>query len=1315
MTVIRLGEAGHADDGAFDIKVSFGDDAEYMVRVADPADPAGEAELAWYFQDHLRYPFLDKDREQQAVRQIGAYGEALFGQVFGGAANHDYRSLRERSFDGCRLEISGSAALHRLHWEALRDPDLDSPIAVRMPVTRRVEGQASRFALPDPRPTVNIVVVTARPDGPRDVGYRTISRPLLDALRTAGLPVTVDLVRPGTWEALRDHMRSATKRHGSGWYHIVHFDLHGAFRDYGSLAAGRQAGRLLFSPATLAAYDGRRGFLFFETTQENTAEPVPAERVASLLAEHRVPVAVLNACQSAMQSDSEAGLAQQLAEAGVPVAVGMAYSVTVSAAERAMPVLYRGVADGDNLTAAVTAARRALREHQGRRVYFGQDLDLEDWVLPVMFAQRPLRIDLRPMTDPELAGFYERQAVVADEPATEYGFVGRDLDIQAIEHRLLATRGGGQLLVQGMAGAGKSTLLVHMAWWWQRTGLADRVFRFSYEDRAWTAGQIIRQIRSELMSPAEHARADVLSEAAQAEQLAGLLRAGRHLLILDNAESITAAPAAIPHTLDADERDKLRRFLAKLHGGRTLVLLGSRGTEDWLTAGQGPGIYPLPGLDPQAASLLVDKILDRHGATRWLDDHAERPALQELVTLLGGYPLPLTVVLPVLAHAPPTQVLAELQTGEQGADPAGLIRRAIEYSHGKLDPALQHSLQLLAPFTAVIGTGEFLVRYQELLGQDEAVQALGTIDLPTALTQAISVGLAAPHPQLNYLVQVQPVLPWFLRSRLRDQGALAAAAQQAHYLFYQDFLARLLHEMLTSGGDPERRIAGMAAAQAEYANLTAALDHGLRTGQPIRSLVDALDEYLDQAQLHDTRRQFLDDAIAAYPEPVTRQQLGELAQLHDLAGHTAVTQRRLSDAGAHYQTALRLRQAAGERHNEAITYHQLGLIAQQRRGFADAEASYRQALDIKLELGERHSAAITYHQLGSVAQEQRQFADAEASYRQALDIYLEFGDRHSAASTYQNLGAIAQHQERFANAEASYRQALDIYLEFDDRHRAASAYHQLGVVAQHRERFADAEASYRQALDIFLEFGDRYGAASTYHQLGVVAQDRERFADAEASYRQALDIFLEFGDRHRAASTYHNLGVIAQHQERFADAEASYRQALDIYLEFGDRYETANIYHQLGIVARHRERFADAEASYRQALEIYLEFDDARGAAGTYHSLSSLAKDQNRFENAAEYYRLALDIQRQSDPRGASSTATQLGIVLAQLDKHTEAAAVLLYAAMSWREETGQWDPEDLRLLNQERTVLGSGEFTKLIKANVPAGVADDLAEAMKR
>ena len=564
--------------------------------------------------------------------------------------------------------------------------------------------------------------------------------------------------------------------------------------------------------------------------------------MASLLAEHRVPVAVLNACQSAMQSDSEAGLAQQLAEAGVPVAVGMAYSVTVSAAERAMPVLYRRVAEGRDLVAAVHAARRDLHEHGPAgllRAGAGPG-GLGAAGRCSASSRCGLRCGRwRTLSRPR---FYQRQAVVGDEPATEYGFVGRDLDIQAIEQRLLAGPDGNQLLVQGMAGAGKSTLLAHLAWWWQRTGLVDRVFRFSYEDRAWTAGQIIREIRVRLLSPAEHARADSMSEAAQAEQVAGLLRAARHLLILDNAESITAAPAAIPHALDAGEQDQLRALLARLRGGRTLVLLGSRES-------RGPGSPPgsfgpgtstrCPAWTPQAASLLVDRILGRHGATRWLDDDAERQRAAGPGHAAGRVP-----AADDRRPAGPGRRAAitgpgRAAGGRHGADPAGLISRAIEYSHGKLDPALQDSLLLLAPFTAVIPAGPVLDHYQDLLCQTTPSRRWATVDLAAALDQAVRVGLAAPHPQLSYWCRSSRCCPTSCAAACTTSPPSRAATSQAHYQLYAKLWPAHCTQMLTSPGDPAaaRHRAGRHPRRVRQPDRR--LAHGLRTGQPIRRLVAA--------------------------------------------------------------------------------------------------------------------------------------------------------------------------------------------------------------------------------------------------------------------------------------------------------------------------------------------------------------------------------------------------------------------------------------------------------------------------------------------
>ncbi|MFJ1768440.1 CHAT domain-containing protein [Amycolatopsis sp. NPDC088138] len=771
--MIQLREQQARADGSLVVRVVYPDGSEYEVEVVDPASEADEQLLAWYFERHLRFPFLDWDKRAAAVKLLDRYGRELFEQVFAGEPGEGYRTFRKGGFDGCRIEVTGGTRMHRLHWEALVDPALESPVALRVPMTRRVDSNPVRFTLPGAQPTLNILVVTARPDGAHDVGYRTVSRPLVNAIHQSSLPVRIDLVRPGTWQAIREYLAVTRDRHGTGWYQLIHFDLHGAFADHAAIAAGHANGQYLF--AGREEFEGKRGFLFFETGATGTADPRSAEEIASLLAEHRVPMAVLNACQSAMSTATEAALAQQLVHAGVPVVVGMAYSVTVTAAELAMPQLYRRLVEHEDPDVALQAMRRALRDSPDRRGYFDQTLPLQDWVLPVVFQQQPVRMKLREMTGPETEAFYSRQDRVDREPEPEYGFLGRDLDIQAIEHALLVDDARNHLLVRGMAGAGKSTLLRHVGWWWQRTGLVDQVYTFSFEERAWTANQIVRAIAQQLWGPVEFARWNTLSETAGRAQVAQALRASRHLLVIDNAESITAGPAAIPHALNQDERDQLRAWIRRLRGGRTLVIWGSREAETWVAADSfADNIHQLGGLDPQAASALTDRILNRYNVTHYRDDDQHRDALSRIIKLLEGYPLPLEVVLPALATTPPATVLEELTAGGHTADPTGLIQAAIEYSHGKLDPALQHSLLLLAPFTTTIPSGNIINDYQGLLADLEPDDdPWGPLDLPAALAATTDLGLAIPHPDIRPFAQIVPVC----RTSYGNESAITLAGK----------------------------------------------------------------------------------------------------------------------------------------------------------------------------------------------------------------------------------------------------------------------------------------------------------------------------------------------------------------------------------------------------------------------------------------------------------------------------------------------------------------------------------------------------------
>src|SRR5947208_7842097 len=510
-----------------------------------------------------------------------------------------------------------------------------------------------------------------------------------------------------------------TAKHGEGYYHVIHFDVHGAVLTYQQFQhiqkepAGNPLQYKRYARDEIQPYDGVKAFLSFEADneeQDKKSDLVEASELASLLVKHQVPITILNACQSGKQiGERETSLGSHLIQVGLQLVLAMGYSVTVSAAALLMSTLYQHLFAGDDLAVAIRHARTELYNNKERRAYFDQKIDLEDWLLPVVYQNQPVTLQPRELTPEKRTTCFEHKEEDKryTPPDPQYGFVGRDIDTLQIEKRLLTKRN--ILLVRGMGGAGKTTLLRHLAAWWHTTGFVQRVFYFGYDEKAWTLQQIMTNIAQQLYGPKYYTDFQPLSLEAQQAMLSQDLRGKNHLLILDNLESITGAHLAIQHTLPHDEQSALCSFLTDLTKGHTLVLLGSRSGEDWLAKGTfDDSIYELPGLDPEAATTLADRILERNNATKYRQDENVR----KLIKVLDGFPLALEVVLANLAHQTPTDVLAALQGGDVKLDPKSdsqdqteSILRCIDYSHSNLSPEAQQLLLCLAPFTSVINTG----------------------------------------------------------------------------------------------------------------------------------------------------------------------------------------------------------------------------------------------------------------------------------------------------------------------------------------------------------------------------------------------------------------------------------------------------------------------------------------------------------------------------------------------------------------------------------------------------------------------------------
>jgi tetratricopeptide (TPR) repeat protein len=1039
MSVITIREKQATATG-FVASLNFDGDDEYQINVTDPFTPKQEQQLEWYFEEWLTYPMLNGVKAEAAKASVTSYGESLFNQVFDEkGAYSQYCQLRGNRAQ-VKIEIVGnSPEFHALHWEAMRDKDLPRPLAVDcVMVRKRIQKAAPSAPSLEQSPVINLLVVIARPDEEHDVGYRTIARPLIEVIQNCKLRVNVDLLRPGTYESLERHLEEK----GAGYYHIIHFDCHGSLMAYADIQEGVKRNRYTYQARwgreNIQPYEGLKAFLFLDGESKGKADPVEALELANLLTLKGIPVCILNACQSGKQVKSdgeetnrETSLGSRLMTAGMQMVVAMGYSVTVSAARLMIEHLYKNLFAGKEITEAIRLGRRELYNSKTRKAYFNTNIDLEDWLLPVVYSNRQVDLRLRKFTPEEDEKYFDKLGKLYQYTAPEYGFIGRDLEILKIEKALFRHN---ILLLQGMGGTGKTTLLNHLRSWWQTTNFpsdASDIFYFGYDERAWTLTQILFEIGKRIYNKFEFASFQAMNVNVQTQKLLAKLRSSAYIVILDNLESITGQQLAIQNTLPEPEQKQLQDFLTRLVGGKTRVILGSRSSESWLQGAFKQNIYNLQGLDDEARTELSNKILKCNVEDeRKIIKIREDKDFQKIMKLLAGYPLAMEVVLANLKILSPQKLLEKLEAADinldkerKSEDKTQSILKCVEYSHSNLSPDAQKLLLCLAPFSGFIDRSD-IPNYVKQLQKLEAFQDYDFDKFDAAIQEAINWGLLSDlSPNTSparrgeeRLLQIQPIFPFFLKAKLSELEPVTREALQEGFKNHYIGLADLYNRYMKSQQVSERQL-GIYFCEQEYENLYNALQICL-TKQETVYIFFCLDKYLElinDIQSNLKLSEFVCNAQTAYPPEIRTGEIGlEIVMALDRLAKCYLQTQNYLKAKEYYQQVVELIQQLQDVEATQInsylasTYHQLGYVAQYMREYEQARNYFQHALDIKIKFGAEFDSASTYFHLGRVAEELGELEEAKANDLKAIIIFAKFNDEHSLGIVLRNLGRFYQ-------------------------------------------------------------------------------------------------------------------------------------------------------------------------------------------------------------------------------------------------------------------------------------------------------------------
>ena len=1105
-----------------------------------PLDGAALDDLRWYLEDYLLAPFGVWEDRGPAVRgKLAGWGDEVFGSVFGaGTARFAYERARDRG-----LEVvfrSAEPGLLGLPWELMRDGA--GPVALGAGGISRsvpVAGGAGTLEVPGGR--LRVLMVISRPGGTADVGYQMVARPLLERLDAVRGEVALTVLRPPTLDALRQAVMQAAD--AGAPFHVVHFDGHGVMpartAGGGAVIGGR--------PGMMAG--AGEGVLAFEEPGGGS-DPVTASRVAGVLAGGRVPVVVLNACQSgAVGKELEASVAAALLRSGCAAVVAMAYSVYAVAAAEFMAAFYEALFAGTSVGQAVGAGRRRLFEHDGRPSPRGE-MPLADWVVPVHYLRREVRFPQARTTRPAAALSLDAAldqiraapagAAAAADPLAAAGgvFVGRDDLLYRLE---VAARLQRVVVLSGPGGTGKTELAKGFARWWRDTGGVDDprlVIWHSFEPGVATFGLdgVITSLGLAVFGT-EFARLDPPERLARVKRLLAEYRA---VLVWDNFESVREMPdpAGATPPLDAAGCGQLREFLDWVRDqSRSVVIVTSRAGEGWLGE---VGRIGVGGLNRAEAAEYAGFLLAPFPVAR---ERRERRSFGELLEWLDGHPLAMRLTLPRLETTDPAGLLAALEGttplpgGDAGPGRLSSLGACITYSYEHLSEPARRLLPAVSLFHGVADE-DLLTALSAVEGVPGRFAGVSREEWAAVLQDAARVGLLTGLGGGMY--RIHPALPGYLAAgwQAEDRAGYAEereACEQALCTATAAFSQWLTGQIRSGDAALAYAVIGL-----QRPTLGAMLGHALdrHAWNDASGIVRALDAYWETRGLGGEAAAWADRILDATAGPGQDPPAAE-TPAGSLWLYTTIEQANRQQgagqpdqAGQTYLQALAYLQEQPEtgwtRGSISVIYHQLGMTAQGRGRLEEAEDWYRQSLTIKEDLGNRPGMALTYHQLGRTAQDRGRLEEAGDWYRQSLAIKEELGDRPGMASTYHQLGITAQDRGRLEEAQDWYRQSLAIKEELGDRPGMASTYGQLGNTAYLRGRVEEADDWYRQALTIEEELGDRPGMARAYHQLGMTAQDRGRLEEAEDWYRRSLTINEDLGDRPTLALTYAQLGLLAE-------------------------------------------------------------------------------------------------------------------------------------------------------------------------------------------
>jgi tetratricopeptide (TPR) repeat protein len=1027
----------------------------------------------------------------------------------------------------------------------------------------------------------------------------------------------LDRLEPPTFDELVRYLNSLG---GAGAFddkdtaypcYAIHFDGHGAF---GRLCPAEDCDELNDIDARSCSGCGTslRGvksqtYLCF-CDHEGRNRLIDTETLRELLVSSDVRLAVFSACETATITDKQsrhrqrqaaidATLATALVVSQVPAVVAMPFSIEDELNPTFMFHFYEALADGRTLEEALSRARQAMMPM----------FKHHSWFIPVLYRhviegqEGPVAF-LAVRDEPE-----EQEFSLAHLGASQT-FVGRERELQDLSDLLTQTVGNEEqrravksqhklrpgahhIALTGSAGIGKSALAFEVVRR-NREKFYGGIIGISLQGGKSFVEALI-EIANHLHIPTQAMHTANIRHCAQVVFAAYRNLADRGLtclLLLDRFDEVQERTAV----------GTWLRFLCALPA-QVVVLLTSHSNPETVAVLEGATChwyeYRVDKMTNADLLKLFTELADTSGLTEriHLDDPEQQAILEEICTLLDGYPLGAELIFGrarsidgrVYAPEAATRSLEEVRDELRESQLEG-IAAVFDVAYR----LLSETARLLLPYLAVF-TLPFSHEQIVLLVEPKTSSTARTI-VGSENEHALR-GISSEERE-ELLRAAGSILPAELQKNwrsARDELVQASFVQFDGRLYNIHAQVRhFAHTLLPL--EEHRRVHRVAAAY--YSNLA----------HPSAEQWFAAFEHLEKAD-----------------EPQDLQKAVHLAvgASWDLGGRG-----RASELQAILRRAVGYALLLGDKTGEGKVQCCLGALMRQQGHYAEALGCLTRSLTLHREQNEPDEAGWALYELAMLFREEGHFKQAGEYAQQALALFRDAGDANGVAWMQMVLGEVSRGYGRYQEAREQFEEVLTSFYKLNDEEGYASALFDRSTIDEALGQYPEALADSEEALRLFTKLGLRFWQAWVLSEQSTVFLDQGKYDQAERTCSESIAIFREQRALRGEGWALRVMGDIARKKQKYIDARDYYNQSLAIFSDVGDRVDQAHVLNSLGANALAESQFQEANERFEHAQAIAHEQEALQLEGRALRGMGDVARALHQFAEAERFYNQAATI-----------------------------------------------------------------------------------------